>query len=212
MNSRMQSKIVQHGWIEDGFALTVGAILIAIGLAVLHAGGLVTGGMAGIALLVSHFVPVTPGILFALLNLPFFVFAFRLIGSLFTIRTIALSIGIASLAIVMQQAFHIDVHNPGIAALVGGILLGMGTLSAVRHGTGVGGVGVLTIWLYQKRGWNIGRTQILIDLMILGISALFLPAAAVAWSILSAAAMAAIVFLWHRPGRYAGVSVARLGA
>ncbi len=208
----MQPEVVEHGWIEDGFALAVGAILIAIGLAVLRAANLVTGGMAGLALLASHFVLVTPGILFAVLNLPFFALAFRLMGSLFTVRTIALSAGIAFLAIVMQQAFHIDVHRPGIAALVGGTLLGMGTLSAVRHGTGVGGVGVLTVWLYQKRGWNVGRTQLLIDLAILGTSALFLPAASAAWSLVSATTMGAIVFLWHRPGRYAGVSLARLGA
>ena len=201
---------LHHIVIEDYLAIAVGAILLALGLTVLRAAGLATGGMAGVALLVSHVVPGAPGVIFAVLNLPFFLVAMRVMGGLFTLRTVVLSAAIAGMSLIFAQAIHIEVREMPIAALIGGALLGMGTLSAIRHGTGVGGVGVVTLWLAQARGWNVGRTQICIDLVILGGAAFILPPDRVAGSVVSAVTMGALVYVWHKPGRYAGISSNRL--
>lgn len=203
---------VPHSRFEDAYALAVGCILIAIGLAILRAAGLVTGGMAGIALLAAHFLPVTPGLLFAGLNIPFFVLAARVMGAQFTVRTIAASIGIALLSIVAQATIRIETDALAVAAIAGGTLLGMGTLSLARHGAGVGGVGVVTLWLQQSRGWNAGRSQILIDLLVLGASSFFFSPERLLWSIISAMAMSVMIYLWHRPERYTGFSPRRRSA
>jgi uncharacterized membrane-anchored protein YitT (DUF2179 family) len=195
-----------HGVLEDALALAVGSLLIALGLAILSAAGLVTGGMAGLALLVGHFLPMPPGLIFAVLNLPFLVLALRAMGSLFTLRTVSGSAAIAMLSIVLRQALDLHVVLPGFAALIAGSLLGMGTLAFVRHGTGVGGVGVVTVWLGRTRGWNIGRTQFLIDLVILAGAGFILSPIDLAWSALSAASMGLVTGVWLRPDRYAGFS------
>ena len=196
----------RHSIFEDCYALAVGCILIVVGLAMLRAAGLVTGGVAGLALLLSHFIDIAPGVLFALLNVPFFLLAARVMGTLFALKTVAVSIGIAGLSILLQQSTQIEASNPLVAAIAAGTLLGMGVLSLARHGAGVGGVGVLTLWLQKVRGWNAGRSQIAIDIVVLGASTIVLSLEQVLWSALSAFAMSVIVYLWHRPGRYAGVS------
>jgi uncharacterized membrane-anchored protein YitT (DUF2179 family) len=195
-----------HGLLEDVVALAVGSVLLALGLAMLSAAGLVTGGTAGLALLVGHYLPAPPGLIFAVLNLPFFVLAFIAMGSLFTLRTVAGSAAIAVLSIVLRQTIELHVLLPGFAAVIAGSLLGMGTLAFVRHGTGVGGVGVLTVWLSRTRGWNIGRTQFLLDLVILSASALVLSPLNLLWSALSAGTMGVVTGLWLRPERYTGFS------
>lgn len=195
-----------HGFMEDVLALVVGSLLIALGLAILSAAGLVTGGMAGLALLVGHYLPLPPGLIFAVLNVPFLVLALRAMGSLFMLRTVVGSAAIALLSVVLRQALDLHVLLPGFAAVIAGSLLGMGTLAFVRHGTGVGGVGVATVWLGRTRGWNIGRTQFLIDLVILGASSFILSPINLAWSAFSAASMAVITGLWLRPERYTGYS------
>lgn len=205
----MNANTVRHGRIEDIYAIAVGSVLIGLGLTILHAAGLVTGGMAGLALLVGHFAPLPPGLLFALLNVPFLALALRAMGSLFTLRTIAASGGIALASVLAEHALTIEVNDPFAAAVGAGTLLGMGTLAVVRHGAGVGGVGIVTYWLFLKRGWNIGRSQIAIDFAILGASALFLPADKLAWSAVSAISMGLVTGLWLRPGRYAGFSPLR---
>ncbi|MBO9724707.1 MAG: YitT family protein [Novosphingobium sp.] len=200
---------IRHGRIEDIYALAVGSLLIGLGLTILHSAGLVTGGMAGLALLVGHFAPLPPGLLFAALNLPFLFLALRAMGSLFTLRTVVASGGIALASVLSEHALTIEVKDPFAAAVGAGTLLGMGTLAVVRHGAGVGGVGIVTVWLQQRRGWNIGRSQILIDFAILAASSIFLPLDKLAWSATSAIGMGVVTALWLRPGRYAGFSPLR---
>ncbi|MCC2979462.1 YitT family protein [Sphingomonas sp. IC4-52] len=198
-----------HTSFEDAYALCIGCILIAVGLAMLRAAHLVTGGTAGLALLISRFVSVSPGVLFAILNLPFFILAARVMGSWFTARTILVSLGIAGMSVVIDATTRIASGNPAVAAVAGGTLLGMGTLALARHGAGVGGVGVVTLWLQNARGWNAGRTQIAIDALVLAAAGIYLRPDRLLWSAVSALMMASVVYLWHRPGRYTGVSPTR---
>ncbi len=197
---------VSHTLLEDALALIVGCIFVATGLAILHAAGLVAGGMAGTALLVSQFVPFPPGLLLGLLTLPFLVLGYFAIGPLFALRTVIASVGIAVLSIVAEDTVRLGVDSPLVAAIAGGTLLGQGMLMLVRHGTGLGGFGVLAVWLLQRFDWPIGRTAIVVDVLVLGVSAIFLAPAPLMWSALCAIIMGAIVYLWHRPGVYAGAS------
>ena len=197
---------VSHSLFEDSLALFVGCVFVATGLAILHAAGLVAGGMSGAALLVSKLVPLPPGVLLALLNVPFIILGYRAIGPLFAMRTVAASLGIAGLAIIAEDTVRLGIDSPLVAAIAGGTLLGQGILCMVRHGTGLGGFGVMAIWLHRRFGWSIGRTQILVDVVILGLSALILDPTQLAWSALCAFIMGAIVYLWHRPGIYSGAS------
>ena len=197
---------IRHGPVEDLLALFVGCVFVATGLAILHAAGLVTGGMAGTALLVSKLVPVSPGLLLAILNLPFIVLGYRAIGPLFALRTVLASAGIAGLSLIGEHTIRLGIESPLVAAIAGGTLLGQGTLCMIRHGTGMGGFGVLTIWLNRKFSWPVGRSQILVDVVVLGLSAAILAPMQLAWSALCALVMGAVVYLWDRPGRYAGMS------
>ena len=197
---------VSHSLPEDALALIVGCIFVATGLAILHAAGLVAGGMAGTALLISQFVPLAPGLLLGLLTAPFLVLGYFAIGPLFALRTVLASIGIAALSIVVEDTVRLGVDSPLVAAIAGGTLLGQGMLMLVRHGTGLGGFGVLAVWLLDRFGWPIGRTAIVVDVIVLGVSAIFLAPVPLLWSGLCAFIMGAIVFLWHRPGVYAGTS------
>ncbi|PZO78045.1 MAG: hypothetical protein DI632_07520 [Sphingomonas hengshuiensis] len=178
--------------------------MIALGLALLHAAGLVTGGIAGVALLASYLVPLPTGVLFTLINIPFFLFARRAMGSRFMWRTIAVNGGIALFSTLARYGLRIVEVHPAFAAIAGGTVIGMGILALARHDAGVGGTGVVTLWLQRTRGWNAGRTQVAIDLAILAASFAVVAPAQVAWSALSAAAISGILIAWHRPGRYTG--------
>lgn len=195
---------IPHSTAEDIYALIVGCILLTLGLALLKAAGLVTGGIAGVALLVSYLVPLPAGLLFTLINIPFFAFAWRAMGAKFMIKTIAVNAGIALLSIGARASISITVVQPGFTAIVGGTVIGMGVLSLARHGAGVGGTGVITLWLYRRYGINAGLSQIALDCVILAISLSVIGGSQLAWSALSAAAISGILIAWHRPGRYTG--------
>lgn len=193
-----------HSLAEDGYALVIGCILIVVGLVFLKAAGLVTGGVAGIALLISYRVPLPAGVLFTLINIPFFAFAHRVMGARFALKSLLVNFGIAGFSSLARLSIRIvDVH-PAFAAIVGGTVIGMGILALARHQAGVGGTGVVTLWLQRTRGWNAGRSQIAIDVVILALSAPIIGPGPLLWSALSAAAMSLILIAWHRPDRYIG--------
>lgn len=107
--------------------------MIALGLAMLRAAGLVTGGIAGVALLVSYLVPLPTGVLFTLINIPFFLFARAAMGSRFMWRTIAVNGGIALFSTMARYGFRIVEVHPAFAAVAGGTVIGMGILALARH-------------------------------------------------------------------------------
>jgi uncharacterized membrane-anchored protein YitT (DUF2179 family) len=195
---------VPHSRIEDIYALIVGCVLLTLGLVFLKAAGLVTGGIAGVALLVSYIVPLPPGLLFTIINIPFFVFAYRAMGADFMWKTIAVNAGIAALSVAMNLGLQIAHISPLFAAIVGGTVIGMGILSLARHGAGVGGTGVLTLWLYKRYGINAGLAQMGFDAVILLASLSVISPIYLAWSAVSALAISGILIAWHRPGRYTG--------
>ena len=78
----------KHGVVEDVLGLLVGTVLASFGLFLLHSSSTVTGGTAGLALLLSYALPVPFGAIFVAVNLPFLIAAISRKGLDFTLRTL----------------------------------------------------------------------------------------------------------------------------
>lgn len=199
----------RHTILDDIHALFLGTLFIGLGFMLLQCAGLITGGAAGIALILHYITGVATGWLFFAINIPFYLFAYRAMGRAFTIKTFATNVLLALWNAFLPQAVHITLATPGLAgvgfaAIGGGTLIGMGILALARHKASVGGIGVLTIYLQEKRGWRAGRVQLCIDCAII-LSAVFLLSWDKLWlSVLSAMAMSVVLIMYHKPGRYTG--------
>jgi uncharacterized membrane-anchored protein YitT (DUF2179 family) len=202
--SRPIIEVKPHSTLDDVYGIIVGVLFVVIGIVLLHAAGLLTGGVAGIALLTSYSTGVSVGTLFMMINVPFFLFGYFFMGARFTIKSLAGSAMIMGLLKIMPFVLVIDRVHPAVAALGGGTFCGMGILALARHGAGVGGTGIVTLWLQKQYNINAGRTQIMIDSVILAMALLLVAPHLVAWSALSAVAMSGMVMAWHRAGRYFG--------
>lgn len=193
-----------HSLAEDGYAIAIGCAFVAMGIMLLKAANLVTGGIAGVALLLSYIVPVSPPTLFMIINVPFFLLAIRAMGIGFGMKTVVTNVAILAAGLLMPHALELARISPLFAALFGGSIIGFGILAIARHGAGVGGVGVVALILQRSRGWNAGRTQMASDVVILAASLSILSVDRFGLSILSAMAMNAVLIVNHRPGRYIG--------
>ncbi len=170
----------------------------------LQAAGLVTGGVAGAALIVAYGTRLPVGALFVAFNLPFFLLARHRMGWQFTLKSLATMLVLALLASAMPKWLRWSDVQPVFAALFGGSLIGMGMLSLARHRASVGGVSILALYLQERRGWSAGLIQLAIDIMVVAASTTVIPGRSAAFSALSAFAQSVVVFAYHRPGRYAG--------
>jgi len=193
-----------HTLFDDVYGIAVGILFVVMGVLLLQAAGLITGGVAGISLLLSYTSSYSVGMLFMLINLPFFLFGYLFMGARFTVKSLIGSILIMAMLKLMPSGLVIGHIHPMVAALGGGTFCGMGILALARHGAGVGGTGIVTLWLQKKYGINAGRTQVAIDGVILLAALLIVQPELVGWSSLSAIAMSSMVMAWHRPGRYFG--------
>ncbi|MCW2486800.1 YitT family protein [Candidatus Symbiopectobacterium sp. NZEC127] len=193
-----------HTLKDDIYGLALGVMFIAVGLNLLKFSGMVTGGIAGIALLISYYLPLSIGLLFTLVNIPFLVFCYFSMGRAFTIKTLIVSITLGLATQAVPMLITISYLHPLFAALVGGTFIGMGILSLARHNASVGGTGVVTLWMYRRFGINAGKSQMVLDALVFLLSLIKMPLLLLLWSALSALAMNAMLMNWHKPGRYQG--------
>ena len=80
-----------HTLKDDVYGMILGVMFIAVGLNLLKCSGMITGGIAGIALLLAHVSSLPIGVLFFLANLPFLVFSYFTMGRGFMLKTLVVN-------------------------------------------------------------------------------------------------------------------------
>ncbi|MEG0787310.1 MAG: YitT family protein [Comamonas sp.] len=191
-----------HTTLEDAAAIVTGVLMISVGVALFKQAGLVTGGMAGLAFALHYASDVGFGVWFFILNLPFYWLAVKKMGWAFTFKTFC-AVGLLAVVSELQPHFlQLQSVQAPYAAVVGGILMGVGMLVLFRHRCSIGGLGIAALYLQQRYGWRAGYVQMGLDCIIL-ISAFFIVDLEQAlWSILAALTLNQVLSMNHRPGRY----------
>ncbi|QTX21745.1 YitT family protein [Comamonas aquatica] len=207
MNTRHQPAApapLPHTLLEDAAAIFTGVLMISVGVALFKQAGLVTGGMAGLAFSLHYATHIGFGVWFFLLNLPFYWLAVRKMGWAFTVKTFC-AVGLLAVVSELQPLFlSLERVQAPYAAVVGGILMGVGMLVLFRHRCSLGGVGIAALFLQERYGWRAGYVQMGLDCLIL-LSAFFIVDVERAlWSILAALTLNQVLSMNHRPGRYGG--------
>lgn len=202
----LASSAERHRLYEDALAILLGTLMVSIGVALFSKAMIMTGGAAGLALLLQYATGLEFGLLFSLINLPFYWLAFNRMGFRFTLRTFV-AVGIVSL-LVQATPLWLDIASvqPVYAALAGGSIMGLGLLALARHRTAIGGVNILALYLQEKRGWRAGWVQLSIDAGIFLAAAFVLPPDRLAISLIGTLVLNAVLGMNHKPGRYMGVS------
>lgn len=193
-----------HTLVEDVAGITVGTFLASFGLFLLHSTSAVTGGTAGLSLLLSYAAPVPFAVLFPLVNLPFFVVALRTRGWAFTVRSLVAVVAVSVFSSLHAAALPHLAVSPVYAVLFGNLAAGMGILVLFRHRASLGGFGILALLLQDRFGWRAGYVQMALDVVVVLASLAVVPPAVVGLSALGAVVLNLVLSMNHRPGRYQG--------
>ncbi|MGF9693464.1 YitT family protein [Rhizobium sp. 0TCS1.26] len=192
----------QHTLLEDSQGLLTGALVSALGFYLLNRVGLLTGGTAGVAFLVHYAFNISFGLLFFLVNLPFYYLSFKRLGIAFSAKTF-IAIGLVSVITEMESRFLIiDYLHPFWGALMGGLLLGYGLLALYRHRASLGGVGILAIYIQERFGIQAGLIQLAFDACVMACAFFVLDPVIVLWSIIGAVILNLFLAINHRSDRY----------
>ncbi|EKF57718.1 hypothetical protein QWE_19523 [Agrobacterium albertimagni AOL15] len=201
-----QAGAERHRLYEDVLAMISGTMFVSLGTLIYTETMLTVGSSAGLALLLSYVSGWGFGVIFFIVNLPFYILAVKRMGWAFTLRTFTAVALVSILSKLNGQWIDFSYLDPLYATVIGGGLIGTGLLMLFRHRTGLGGINILAMYLQDKTGLRAGYFQLGVDLTILAIAFFVLPADRLALSVLGAAIANLILAINHKPGRYMGLS------
>ena len=196
---------LRHSLIEDAQALIAGTLFVALSVVLLRHAGLLTGGTAGIALLVHYATDLAFGLVYFVISVPFYAIALHAMGLEFTLKTFVAVALLSLFTEVLPMLIVIDRLDPVFAAIMGGLLAGAGMLMLIRHHASLGGIGIVALLLQRRKGWRAGHIQMAADGLILAAAFAWVSPLLVGLSILGAFAFNLVIAVNHRPGRYFGM-------
>lgn len=198
--------VIKHGRLEDALGVITGAIVISLGLFLLRSGGVVSGGTAGLSLLLSYTIAVPFGLIFIAVNLPFFALAARGKGLDFVLRSGFAIVAVSALTSLHAQPWAFgQLHlHPAYAALFGNVLCGVGLLILFRHNSSLGGFNIIALFMQERFGIRAGYVLMVLDGIVVLCSAFVTPFVTVAISAAGVVIVSVILAQNHRPGRYLG--------
>jgi len=193
---------VAHTPLEDLQGLSIGCFLTSVGLVFLTQLGLITGQTAGLALLIAYPMGWSFGTVFFVINLPFYVFAYKRLGLEFTLKSMACVTAVSILSDSLPLFIVFESLDPIIGTFVFGVTVGLGLLACFRHQGSLGGMGAVALIIQDSTGFKAGYTQILVDAAIFAVAFFLFPASVVAYSFLGALVLNGVIAFNHRRDRY----------
>jgi uncharacterized membrane-anchored protein YitT (DUF2179 family) len=198
----LESIRVPHTLLEDALGYVTSIVVTSLGLYLIQSVGAVTGGTAGLSLLVSYWTGLPFEVLFVLVNLPFFGLALSKKGIGFTLRSLGCVIAVSAMTRVHADLLPLDGLDTVYGVVAGNLLVGLGLLVIFRHGASLGGFNVLALLLQERLNLRAGYVQMGLDVSVILLALFVVSPATVLLSALGAVVLNIILAFNHRPGRY----------
>ena len=180
----------------------LGSAILAFGLYNVHAFSSVTeGGILGLTLLLDHWLNISPSMSALVLNTACYLFGLRTLGISFILYSFIAGGGFSAFYAFFEQfppLWPSLAHMPLLAAIVGALFVGVGVGLSVRAGGAPGGDDALAMTLGEIFHQPIERIYLFSDLIVLALSASYLPASNLACSLLSVILSGQLVGLVQR--------------
>jgi len=194
----------KHTFLEDVQAIIIATLLASLGITFFKSTELLIGGTAGLSFLGQYATNFSFSEIFFVINLPFYILAYKQLGLKFTLKTFVAVLLLSVFVEFTPSFLTISFLDPIYSAVVGGLLIGFGLLMLFRHGASLGGLMILAQYLAQKYKVPIGKFQMSVDLVVLLLAIFIVDWRAILLSIIGATSCNLILVINHKPGRYSG--------
>jgi uncharacterized membrane-anchored protein YitT (DUF2179 family) len=148
----------------------IGGIIFALAYAVfLIPHRIVPGGVSGIAMILRFLYNTPVGIVAIILNIPLFIIALRVLGISFGIKSVGVIIYTNLLIdfLVYSVKIKTPTDNTVLAALYGGILLGLGLGLIFRSDASTGGTDIAGQIMSRYTNMSVGMWIMIVDFLVI---------------------------------------------
>ena len=192
----------RHSLWDDVVGILTGTYVAALGVTLLKAGHVVTGGVAGLSLLLSYGTQLPFAILLPVCNAPFLVLALTKKGGRFTVKSIVSVILVSVMQAVNERMLHGLTIPTAYASITGNLLVGVALIIVFRHGASLGGFNVIALLAQERLGLRAGYVQLALDVIVVLASFAAVAPMNVLLSAVGATVLNISLATNHRPGRY----------
>lgn len=150
----------------DSAQIVLGSVIGALAYPLfLIPNNIAPGGITGIATVLHYLFGFSVGITSLFLNIPMFLVGFRTMGKRFVVRTLAATL-LFSVLIDLLKLKPLT-SDPLMAAIFGGVMLGMGLAIILRGGATTGGTDMLARMVHKYlAGISVGAFLFAFDFMV----------------------------------------------
>ncbi|MBP1933417.1 YitT family protein [Ammoniphilus resinae] len=160
--------------IKNTIAIIFGSAIMGFGVNYFNiANHLAEGGVTGITILLKYILGWDPGLTNLIINIPLLFLGWKVLGRNALFYTI---LGTLSLSFFLSLFGHyrLPLEDSLLASLYAGVCLGVGLGIVFRFGGTTGGTDIIARILNKYKGWSIGRTMFLSDVIVITISLFYL--------------------------------------
>ncbi len=167
----------------------LGAGICSFGIHNIHQRTNITeGGVIGLMLLIEHWLHISPAYITPILDLVCYLTAFKYLGGNFIVISIISTFFVSSFYKIWELfPFMLpDLSSkPLLAAILGGIFVGVGVGLIVRQGGSSGGDDALALSISEAFKWKLSRAYLFTDVTVLILSLSYIPISRIVYSLIT---------------------------
>ena len=192
MKTRIKAMI---RWLAEGLTakrillILLGAMICSFGIHNIHRRcGITEGGVIGLMLLAGHWLQIAPSYITPVMDLSCYLPAYKILGAKFIELSLLSTAGIAVFYKIWEQFPPVlpDLSGqPLVAALAGGVFVGLGVGLIVRQGGSSGGDDALALVISRVTRCRLSRAYLFTDLVVLGLSLTYIPLGRIVYSLVT---------------------------
>ena len=169
--------------------IVLGAMICSFGIHNIHQRtGITEGGVIGLMLFTEHWLGISPAYITPVLDIACYLLAWKYLGGRF-IKISVISTLSVSLFYKVWELFPPMLPDlspyPLLAAVAGGLFVGLGVGMIVRQGGSSGGDDALALTISRLTRWRLSRCYLFTDLVVLGLSLTYIPVLNIAFSLVT---------------------------
>ena len=156
-------KLVQNKTLRDYLYIIIGATIVGLSYNIFFLPAkLAAGGISGVSTILYTLYEISPSFSQMIINIPIFIIGWITFGKDFSLKTLIGTFWIPFI-IYLSEDIPFTITNPFLAALYGGIILGIG-LGIVYKGNGsTGGTATMAQIVKKYTGISSGYSQFIVD-------------------------------------------------
>lgn len=192
MKRRMTSiykKIMDGLTLKKILLILFGAMICTFGIHSIHQRTNITeGGAIGLMLFIGHWLKISPAYITPVLDIACYLLAFKFLSGSFIKISIISTLSVSGFYKIWElfppMLPDLSTH-PLIAAVLGGIFVGIGVGLIVQQGGSSGGDDALALTISHISHWKLSRSYLFTDIVVLILSLTYIPVMHIVFSLIT---------------------------